>query len=242
MTGSYNIALGFDAGLNITTGSSNIDIGNMGLVTDTNIIRIGSGQTQAFIAGQIVGDGSGLTNLNVGQLPSAVLTNNASGVNLAGTFSGDGSGLYNTVTTGNYVSAYDATTQTASIANTFQGVTFAAVFFSGWTYSAGSFTCNHNGTYLIQYSAEVATTASSATTISLHVVDNGNEFPGSQSSVTLSVTNQPAGISKSLLITPNAGDALQVQFTGSSTSAELVAGNGAGTTKPSITMTIIRIQ
>ena len=67
----------------------------MGFATDTNIIRIGSGQTQAFIAGQIIGDGSGLTNLNVGQLPSAVLTNNAAGVTLAGTFTGSGMGLTN---------------------------------------------------------------------------------------------------------------------------------------------------
>jgi hypothetical protein len=45
-TGSYNIALGYAAGDNITTGSSNLDIGNVGLSTDTNIIRIGSGQAR----------------------------------------------------------------------------------------------------------------------------------------------------------------------------------------------------
>ncbi len=93
--GSNNIAEGYQAGYNITTGSSNIDIGNTGVATDTNIIRIGTSQAQAFIAGQIVGDGSGLTNLNVGQLPSAVLTNNETGVTLGGTFIGDGSQLGN---------------------------------------------------------------------------------------------------------------------------------------------------
>jgi hypothetical protein len=94
-TGSNNIALGYQAGYNIITGSSNIDIGNMGLVTDTNIIRIGSSQTQTFIAGVITGDGSGLTNLNAGQLPSSVLTNNENGVTLSGTFNGNGGGLTN---------------------------------------------------------------------------------------------------------------------------------------------------
>ena len=104
-SGNNNIALGSQAGYNITTGSSNIDIGNMGLATDTNIIRIGSGQTQAFIAGQIVGDGSGLTNLNaaqlssgtipLSQLPGTVVTNNASGVTLSGSFTGNGTGLTN---------------------------------------------------------------------------------------------------------------------------------------------------
>jgi hypothetical protein len=63
-TGSNNVALGYEAGYNIGTGSSNIDIGNQGLSADTNIIRIGSGQSKTFIAGVINGDGSGLTNLN----------------------------------------------------------------------------------------------------------------------------------------------------------------------------------
>jgi hypothetical protein len=53
-TGSNNIALGYLAGAHITTGSGNIDIGNGGVPTDTNIIRIGSGQTQTYIAGVLL--------------------------------------------------------------------------------------------------------------------------------------------------------------------------------------------
>jgi hypothetical protein len=67
-SGSYNIALGNGAGYNITTGSSNIDIGNQGFSTDTNIIRIGSGQTQTYIAGTINGNGGGLTGLNAASM------------------------------------------------------------------------------------------------------------------------------------------------------------------------------
>ena len=74
-TGSNNIALGYLAGYNITTGSSNIDIGNQGLATDTNIIRIGTGQSQTFIAGVINGNGGGLTALNASQLTSIGNTN-----------------------------------------------------------------------------------------------------------------------------------------------------------------------
>jgi hypothetical protein len=48
--GNYSIGLGFEAGMNVI-GSSNIDIGNFGVATDTNIIRIGSAQTGTFIAG-----------------------------------------------------------------------------------------------------------------------------------------------------------------------------------------------
>lgn len=50
-TGSTNIALGYKAGFDITTGSNNIDIGNAGSKTDNGVIRIGSTQTSAFIAG-----------------------------------------------------------------------------------------------------------------------------------------------------------------------------------------------
>ncbi|HEY1719134.1 MAG TPA: tail fiber domain-containing protein [Verrucomicrobiae bacterium] len=75
-SGSNDIALGFNAGENITTSSSNIDIGNEGLATDTNIIRIGSGQSQTFIAGTINGDGGGLTNLDASQLASGVIPTN----------------------------------------------------------------------------------------------------------------------------------------------------------------------
>jgi hypothetical protein len=50
-TGSDNIAIGIDAGNFIMSGSNNIMIGNDGTNSDTDIIRIGDGQTAAFIAG-----------------------------------------------------------------------------------------------------------------------------------------------------------------------------------------------
>jgi hypothetical protein len=95
-SGFYNIALGYLAGANLTTGSSNIDIGNQGLATDTNIIRIGSGQSQTFIAGVINGNGGGLTNLNVstaqlsGTLANSQLANSSITVNAGTGLSGGG--------------------------------------------------------------------------------------------------------------------------------------------------------
>ena len=50
-TGDNNIAIGSSAGLNATTGSFNIYIGNPGVAAESNTIRIGNGQTSAFIAG-----------------------------------------------------------------------------------------------------------------------------------------------------------------------------------------------
>jgi len=52
-TGRNNIALGYQAGHNLTTGNYNIDIGNDGVAGESAIIRIGTGgtQTATFIAG-----------------------------------------------------------------------------------------------------------------------------------------------------------------------------------------------
>jgi trimeric autotransporter adhesin len=52
-TGFNNIALGAGAGANLTTGDSNIYIGNNGVAGDSNTIRIGleGTQTRTFIAG-----------------------------------------------------------------------------------------------------------------------------------------------------------------------------------------------
>ena len=45
-TGSSNIALGYFAGTNLTTGDNNIDIGNFGVAGESNTIRIGTQGTQ----------------------------------------------------------------------------------------------------------------------------------------------------------------------------------------------------
>jgi trimeric autotransporter adhesin len=51
-TGAENIAVGFLAGSNLTTGNFNIDIGSQGVTGDSSTIRIGSGShTRTFIAG-----------------------------------------------------------------------------------------------------------------------------------------------------------------------------------------------
>ncbi len=52
-TGSNNTALGSGAGISVTTGGNNIDIGNPGVAGDAKKIRIGKQGTQiaTFIAG-----------------------------------------------------------------------------------------------------------------------------------------------------------------------------------------------
>jgi hypothetical protein len=57
-TGSGNIALGSTAGLNLTTGNFNIDIGNQGVAGESGTIRIGQ---QAFQTATYIGGISGVT-------------------------------------------------------------------------------------------------------------------------------------------------------------------------------------
>ena len=50
---SGNIGVGYSAGINLTAGSNNIDIGNAGVASESNNIRIGTSgtQTATFVAG-----------------------------------------------------------------------------------------------------------------------------------------------------------------------------------------------
>ena len=56
-TGAHNIAIGENAGFNLTTGANNIDIGSIGVAGESNTIRIGTalnagvGRSATFIAG-----------------------------------------------------------------------------------------------------------------------------------------------------------------------------------------------
>jgi hypothetical protein len=62
--GTYNIAIGLNAGFNLTTGTQNIDVGNRGVGAESNTIRIGTQgtQTATFIAGI---SGTGVTGPDV---------------------------------------------------------------------------------------------------------------------------------------------------------------------------------
>jgi len=67
-TGAINIGLGVNAGLNLTTGSHNIDIGNGGVAGESATIRIGAAaQTRAFVAGI-----RGVTTANANAVPVVI--------------------------------------------------------------------------------------------------------------------------------------------------------------------------
>jgi len=64
-SGSFNIAVGFTAGANLTTGHDNIDIGALGVAGESNTIRIGTlRQTATFVGGI-----RGITTRNANAVP-----------------------------------------------------------------------------------------------------------------------------------------------------------------------------
>ncbi len=144
---------------------------------------------------------------------------------------------------------YDTTTQTVTTANAFQDVTFSTVSESdGFSFAGGTsaITIPRSGTYLV--SASVEATASSTTTIapaiSIRVTDNGTEVAGSQAAETFQVPALSATASvmpTTSLIPATAGDVIKLQFTSSNPIVQLFAGVGAGTTKPSARLTIMRM-
>jgi len=76
-TGHRNIAFGPSAGAHLTTGSNNIDIGNIGVAGESATIRIGAGGTHmatfiAGIRGVTVPTGVGVIIGSNGQLGSVV--------------------------------------------------------------------------------------------------------------------------------------------------------------------------
>jgi len=183
------------------------------------------------------------------QFSGVVLAINANNVfdgTFAGNHSGDGSGLTNLPTTLSYVYSYNTTTQTVATASTFQDITFNTdAQISGWTHTAGSagFTNGPGGLYLIEYAAETATANNSSTTVSLRALLNGTEIAGSQSVTAPGSANQAVPVSKSFIVKiPTSNTNLfKLQFAGSSVNNRLSAA-GLGTTRPSVSLTITRIQ
>ena len=95
--------------------------------------------------------------------------------------------------------------------------------------------------YLIAYSAEAITTGG-GTTVSVRAVVNGTEIAGSQATVDTDTLSQVLPISKSFIASINASDILKLQFAGGNLDNRLFGGNGLGNTRPSVSLTITRIQ
>jgi len=206
-----------------------------------------TGGQNSTIELQYIGNGQWQPLSYVGTINADTSSNSTAAETFTGAFIGDGSGLTNIVfpSAANYVLSYSTTTQAVATASTFQDITNNVdAQLSGWTHTAGttSFTNAQTGLYLVEYTAEATVTSATTTTISLRAVVNGTEIAGSQSTAVANTANQIVPISKSFIVSLNSGDILKFQLTGSSTVDRIVSNSGTGTTRPSFSCTIIRLQ
>jgi hypothetical protein len=167
--------------------------------------------------------------------------------NFSGRFVGNGNGLTNlsTPTINNYFFSYDTTTQQVAVAGTFQNISFNTDGqLSGWAHTVPGtdFFGQPTGLYLVQYTAQVEVTNATSSTVTLRATLNGTEISGSQASVDTEIANQSIPVSKSFIVAATSGQTLRLQLTGSSTNNRLIANNGSGTVRPSVSMTVVRIQ
>lgn len=145
-----------------------------------------------------------------------------------------------------YVYSYDTTNQNPSLLGvligTFIPITFNTdVSIQGWTHTPGTsdFTCNQTGKYLVQYNA-IISKGGGVATATIHALFNGSEVAGSQHVASASSGN-PSGLSNSFILNATTGQVLRLELAGNNTSIGISSGEGYGSVKPSITMTIIRI-
>jgi hypothetical protein len=130
-------------------------------------------------------------------------------------------------------------------ANTFQPVNFSTnALRDGWAHTAGTsnFTCNLSGIYSCSLWANCNTTAIT-NTCSIIATVAGVEVAGSQAMTEQPSTNIDRALGRSFLISITAGQVLQFQFTSSvgGGAMSLLPNEGNGTTRPSVSIQIIRI-
>lgn len=144
-----------------------------------------------------------------------------------------------------YVFAYDTTSQTISVANSYQDVTFNTNSqLLGWSHSSSSaiFTCNEAGVYQISFAAtSEKTSGSGLVNASLRLTKNGAEIAGSQQTFDYATINQSTMQSKTIIATFASGDELRLQYTGASTTCRLLAGDGIGNVRPSVCLSIAQL-
>jgi hypothetical protein len=148
------------------------------------------------------GDGSGLSNINVGALQNYVFGyyNGAQGVSTANVFQ-------------------DINLSTDAQLN-------------GWSHVPGTpqYTNAQTGIYLVQYQAEINNPSGSGTNATLRATLNSVEIPGSRAALTFSALGQLVPVSRSFLASVNASDVLTVQFTSSATGVRLTGSPGVALT------------
>lgn len=164
---------------------------------------------------------------------------------LAAHLKGIDTALASTVITNNFVFAHDITTQSISVANTFQDLTFATDdIIDGWTHGSGAnFTCNQTATYEATIILTWQETAGCPDSIGCRALFDTAEIIASFRSHKSNISNEPRQLVSTFPFNGVTGKVFKVQISGTTTTVRVVAGDSPGspTTNPSATISIKRI-
>jgi len=242
---------------NVDTNTANITYVSGLAVTNQNDISFVSGLATdnttdiTFISGNYI---SNATNLTPGEGSFAQKNGNnlefkgVTGVGSVTVTSSSNSiivsGAAVSSTPADYVFAYDTTTQTVAVADTFQDITFNTnAFIEGWTHTAGGilFTGNTTSLYEASYSATVNRNGNPTSTLELIALKNGSEISGSQVPSTLTSNNARNEISNTFIMDITAGDDFKLQFTATNTNGQLSPVGANASITPSVRLTIRKL-
>jgi hypothetical protein len=240
--GENNIASNSDA--TVVGGAQNTASGNYSTVaggvnnaaTGDRSFAAGNGAQAAYYGSFVWADASGgffpatATNqFNVRAMGGVRVVTGGTGMTLDG---------QSVVPSGNYVFAYGTAPQFVTPL-AFQNAIFTTTAqINGWALiSSQQFQCNQAGLYLVHYTAE----AHIADSMSMRGTLNAAEISGSQAYASTSGLTITTTISQSFLVSAGVGNILAIQYTGNNSTDELEPG-GTGSTLPSISLTITRIQ
>lgn len=94
---------------------------------------------------------------------------------------------------------------------------------SGWTHTAGTsqYTNNQAGIYMVNYDASAQATSTAGTNFVLHATLNSSEIPGSRTIIN-TIGGQIGTAGRSFMTSAAAGDILTIQFQASATGARLL--------------------
>lgn len=155
--------------------------------------------------------------------------------------------ISNGVSSENFISVYTVNTQSISIANTFQPVTFEnEVAKDGWTHSTTvnpeDFTCTTTGIYRINIHGTAQKTSGANALFELRVTLDGVEVTGSAFGTDVVTNNELKNVGSNLIFSATTGQILNIEITAGITTAEISAPSGNAITHVSLKFGISRIK
>jgi hypothetical protein len=244
-TGSNNTVLGFAAGSGLLAGCSNVLIGNNveALIPNGSCqLAIGRGSGSYWLTGtstNAIKPAAGIIDCanTCGALNQVLVSTGANAV--------EWKSVSSAIASPNYGEFFSTVTQTASVINTGQPITFNTLgAANNFTLVAGSrITAAATGTYNFQFSAQLLDTTGGGDDIEIWLVKNGIPVPNSNTRFSVKNANEAEFAALNYLVQLNASQYVELYWATGDTDIKLVtlASTMGGPSIPSVIATIVPV-